>query len=425
MSKIVFSDKQASIVRHNINETLLVCEGTPRSGKTTSLHFRYARFLIESRDESHLVVAYNQEQAYRLMLEGDGTGLINIFGNNARLRSSKEGDYLQIQTPNGVKKVFYKGGGKKSDTKAITGMSLGSVAFMEINLLHMDMVQECFRRTYAAVDRWHIADLNPPSPHHPVIKDVFEVQETHWVHWTPNDNPILTEKRKEEIRTTLMKSPYLYARDWEGKRLLPQGLVYGSFSHDVNVTQRMIGEPYEMFFEADGGQSDATSCSCNIVTLVGDKFRMYRVAHYYHSGADTGEVKAMSQYAREIKQFIDWCMREFQMPYEHFGVDPACKSLREELHAIGVMTDKSNNNSHDVSGGKKGAEVGIERVNNVMANEQFFILERNQDRYDHYNFFKEIEMYSRDNNGVPIDDYDHAMDELRYATNYFYVRYVL
>ncbi|EOR26229.1 phage terminase large subunit [Niallia nealsonii AAU1] len=40
-------------------------------------------YLIRSRDQNHLVVAYNQEQAYRLIMECDGIGLIYIFGNLA------------------------------------------------------------------------------------------------------------------------------------------------------------------------------------------------------------------------------------------------------------------------------------------------------------------------------------------------------
>ncbi|PFC87148.1 PBSX family phage terminase large subunit, partial [Bacillus cereus] len=91
-----------------------------------------------------------------------------------------------------------------------------------------------------------------------------------------------------------------------------------------------------MYFTADGGQSDATSCSCHIVVRYEDKFRLLRVANYYHSGKDTGQVKAMSTYAKEIKRFIEWCVKKFEMHYTEVFVDPACKSLREELHLIGI-----------------------------------------------------------------------------------------
>lgn len=361
-----------------------------------------------------------------MFIDGDGTGLKHIFGDLATIKHSENGDYLEVVTPKGVKKVFYKGAGKVDSVKAITGMSLGSVVFCEINLLHMDMIQECFRRTFAAQFRYHLADLNPPAPRHPVIEKVFDVQKTKWKHWTIQDNPIITDERKQEIYETLKKNPYLFARDWEGKRVMPEGVIYSMFDMDKHIEPALRGKPFEMYFTADGGQSDATSCSCNIVTRHNEKFRLNRVAHYYHSGADTGQVKAMSVYAKEIKEFILYCVEKFGMRYSEVFVDPACKSLREELHLLGIETSRADNNAKDAKGaGGKGAgiEVGIERAQNSINNEQFFLVEN--DRYDHYNFIKEVGMYVRDKNGKPIDEQNHALDEFRYSNNYFYRRYVV
>ncbi len=419
---IRFSDKQLEAIYRPFDHSLDVFEGTPRSGKTTAGHFRYSDYLVWTRDTNHLITAYNQEQAYRLFIDGDGTGLMHIFGNLAAIKHDEHGSHLEVHTPNGIKKVYYKGGGKSNSVGAITGMSLGSVVFCEINLLHMTMIQECFRRTFAARDRYHLADLNPPAPFHPVIKEVFEVQDTNWLHWTIQDNPIITEERKQEIYEILKKNPYLLRRDWFGERVMPQGVIYSVFDLNVNSLPAIRGKIYEMYFVADGGQSDATSCSCNVVVRYEDKFRLLRVANYYHSGADTGQTKAMSVYAKEINEFIKWCVDKFEMRYSEFFVDPACKSLREELHLIGINTTRADNNAVDGKQKGGGIETGIERFQNIITNEQFFIVET--DKYDHYHFLKEIGMYVRMDNGKPIDDFNHALDEARYASNYFYKRYV-
>lgn len=378
--------------------------------------------MCETRDENHLIVAYNQEQAYRLIIDGDGTGLMHIFGNLAEIKHDEHGSHLKIHTPKGIRRLYYKGGAKSNSVGSVTGMSLGSVVFCEINLLHMSMIQECFRRTFAALDRFHMADLNPPAPSHPVIKEVFDVQDTLWTHWTPNDNPILTDERKEDIKKALMKNPYLYKRDWLGQRVMPEGLIYSMFDVDENKWEMIQGKPVEMFFSADGGQSDATSCSCNIVVLHEGKYKLLRVANYYHSGADTGQVKAMSVYAKEIKQFMEWCYNKFELRYSNVFVDPACKALREELHLIGIMTRGADNNASDKLGNAKGMEVGIERLQTLMGDRQFMIVE--SDQYDHYHFLREIGLYVRTENGKPIDDYNHSLDECRYAANYFFKRYV-
>ena len=291
----------------------------------------------------------------------------------------------------------------------------------------MDFIQEAFRRTWAAKLRYHLADLNPPAPQHPVIKDVFDVQNTLWTHWTMDDNPILSEERKQSIIQSLKKNPYLYKRDVLGQRVMPQGVIYGLFDLEKNIKDNLVGEPIEMYFNGDGGQSDATSMSCNIVTKHREDnktfFRLNRVAHYYHSGAETGQVKAMSTYAVELRAFIQWCVSKYQMRYTDIWIDPACRSLREELHKLGIQTRGALNNAHDVSSKAKGIEVGIERGQNIISSGQFLLVNHQEEEYDHYYFLKEIGLYSRDDNGRPIDKDNHAMDEFRYSVNVFYKRY--
>src|SRR5699024_4136857 len=122
-------------------------------------------------------------------------------------------------------------------------------------------------------------------------------------------------------------------------------------------------------------------------------------------------------------KFMDWCIDKYEKRYTEVFVDPACRSLREELHMKGILTKRADKNDQDEKTQDGGIEVGIERFQNSITNEQFFLVET--DRYDHYDFAKEIGMYVRDDNGNPIDDWNHAMDEARYANNYFYRRYVL
>ena len=197
------SAKQIDFLNRPFDRTLDVAEGTPRSGKTTACILRFYDFLNTSKDSNFLVVGASQQQAFRLAMDGDGNGLIHLFGRQANLKHDDHGDHLEALTCSGVKKIYYKGGAKADSDKTIRGLSLGGVYFCEIDILHMNMIQECFRRTYAAHIRWHLADLNPPAPMHPVITDVFNVQDTRWTHWTVDDNPIITPERKEEAGRTV------------------------------------------------------------------------------------------------------------------------------------------------------------------------------------------------------------------------------
>lgn len=419
---MVWSDKQRELLAAPYVHCLEVNEGTPRSGKTTLSVARFAWHIWNTKDSNHLVLAYNQELAFKLVFDCDGFGLIHIFPNIYKMRHDDLGDHMELQTPNGVKRIYYKGAGKADSHKAITGMSLGSVFFCEINLLHMDAIQEAFRRTYAARDRWHIADLNPPAPHHPVISQVFDVQDTKWTHWTIHDNPVISDERKEELRRALEKNTFLYRRDWLGERTIPQGVIYHMFDYKTHIQAKIPdgAQKIEMFFAGDGGLTDATSISCNVICRHKDRYELYRVANWYYGGGD----KAMSVQAKEIvHNFFPYCRQLTGMRESDIYIDPACKALRKEIELFGLYTTAADNNGRDVRGSVKGIEVGIEYLQSAMTDGRFFVVEN--PRFGHYEMLKEIGMYSVDDHGRPMDAYNHAMDEMRYANNHFYKNYVI
>lgn len=421
----MLSNKQEKFIFAPFRHTLDVAEGTPRSGKTTACVLRYFLFLNLSPDTNHLIVGATQTQAFRLAMDSDGNGLLHLF-KDAIIRHDEFGDYLEVMADSGIKKIYYKGGAKADSDKSIRGLSLGSAYFCEIDILHQNMVQECFRRTYAAKIRWHLADLNPPAPLHPVIRDVFDVQDTNWTHWTVDDNPIISPGRKMELQKTLSRNPYLYRRDWLGERCIPQGVIYSMFDHQKHVVSSIPQEEQkiEMFFAGDGGLSDATSIGCYVVTRGTGGFKLYRMAGWYYSGADTGITKAMSVQAREIcSSFFLYCRRLTQKRESSIKIDPACKALRAELDLLGYYTDKADNNNRDIKGSSKGIKVGIEYLQSSISDGRFYLVENEE--YGHLDFLKEIGMYCVDDNGNPVDAYNHAMDECRYAHNYFYKNYIL
>lgn len=426
MTQVSWSGKQAALLEGPYKHCLEVFEGTPRSGKTTCAVARAAWFYWNTPDRNHMILAFNQEQAFKLVMDCDGLGLMHIFPGLWEMKHDDYGDHMLLHTPSGDKRIYYKGGGKADSHKSFTGMSFGSVFFCEINLLHMNAIQEAFRRTMAARIRWHIADLNPPAPNHPVISEVFEVQDTNWTHWTPDDNPALTEQRKKELFDTLSKNKYLLERDWYGHRVIPEGVIYSMFDPKTHIVQDIpVGEMcVEMFFSGDGGLTDATSISCNVITRRMDggklKYRLYRVANWYYDGGN----RAMSTQAREIAQtFAPWCRNKFRMRESCWKIDPACKALRKELELFGIMTDSADNNAHDIKRSTKGIRVGIEYLQSAIEGGLFYCVE--SDQYGHADFLREIGMYCVDAHGEPVDAYNHALDEARYANNYFYKTYVL
>lgn len=420
---IEWGAKQANTIMAPFDHALDWLEGTPRSGKTTAGTMRFARHLLKSRDNIHLVTAYSAEQAYRLIMDGDGMGLLHIFKGVCRTSHDDSGAHLLIKLPNGEKKVYWKGGGKADSHKAITGMSLGSVYFCEINLLHDSMIQECFRRTYAAKDRWHIADLNPPSPADPCIKNVLNVQDCRFIHWTCADNPILSPERLHEIETACKKSPFLYKRDWLGERTIPEGVIYWMFNPSLHIVDRLPDGfvPIEAFVTGDGGTTDATSIDFYLAGFLGDSFttgpkeyRLYRVGNWYY---DKGQM-AMSDQARHIVgEFLPYMRRKYGVREDGIYIDPACKALRLEIEKYGLQTNGADNNAHDIKGTTKGLKCGVEMLQSGIHDGRFFLVD--DPIYGVEPFVKEVGLYCTDDKGEPVDAYNHAMDAARYGYNHF------
>ena len=426
---IEWGTKQSELIMLPFDRTLDWLEGTPRSGKTTAGIMRFARHLIKSRDNLHLVTGYSAEQAFRLIMDGDGFGLMHIFKGHCRTSHDDSGAHLLIRLPDGEKKVYWKGGGKADSHKAITGMSLGSVYFCEINLLHLNMIQECFRRTYAAKDRWHIADLNPPSPADPCIRNVLDVQDSRFMHWTCADNPVLTPERLKEIEAACRKSPFLYKRDWLGERVIPEGVIYWMFSTEKHIVSRLPDDftMVEAFVAGDGGTTDATSIGFYIAGFMGDRYapgpkeyRLYRVGNWHY---DRGQM-AMSDQAKAIcGEFLPYMRQKYHMKENGVYIDPACKALRLEIEKFGVMTEGADNNSHDVRGSSKGLKVGIEMLQSGLNDGNVFLVE--DERYGTEPFVKEAGLYCVNERGEPIDAYNHTCDEFRYGYNHFAKTYGL
>lgn len=426
---ITWSEKQAGLIAAPYDYALDWLEGTPRSGKTTAGTMRFARHLIMSRDTNHLVVGYSAEQAFRLIMDGDGMGLLHIFAGHCRTSHDDSGAHLLIHLPSGDKKVYWKGGGKADSHKAITGMSLGSVYFCEINLLHDSMIQECFRRTYAAKDRWHIADLNPPSPADPVIKNVLEIQNSRFLHWTCVDNPILSPQRLAEIEAACKKSPFLYKRDWLGERVIPEGVIYWMFDPAKHILDR-IPQGFvhvEAFVAGDGGTTDATSIGFYIAGFFGDpifsgprNYKLYRVGNWYY---DKGQMAMSDQAKKIVGEFLPYMRRKYNIKESTILIDPACKALRLEIEKLGCMTQGADNNAHDVKGSTKGLRCGVEMLQNSLQNERFMLVE--DSLYGTEPFVKEAGLYCADDKGNPVDAYNHALDECRYGNNYFLKNYGL
>lgn len=78
---------------------------------------RFYDFLNTSKDSNFLVVGASQQQAFRLVMDGDGNGLTHLFGRQAHLKHDDHGDHLEALTCAGLKKSTTRAGPRQTATR--------------------------------------------------------------------------------------------------------------------------------------------------------------------------------------------------------------------------------------------------------------------------------------------------------------------
>ena len=201
------------------------------------------------------------------------------------------------------------------------------------------------------------------------------------------------------------------------------------FNPDRHIIPRLpVGFiPVEAFVAGDGGTTDATSIGFYIAGFMGDAFGMaarqyilIRCGNWYYDG---GQMAMSDQAKKIVGEFLPYMRKRYQITESAIFIDPACKALRLEIEKLGLQTQGADNNGHDIKGSSKGLKVGVEMLQSGIQNDRFFIVE--DPVYGAEPFLKEVGLYCTDAKGEPIDAYNHAMDETRYAYNYFAKQYGL
>jgi len=147
--------------------------------------------------------------------------------------------YLTIKGTN--KRVYMFGGNNKASFKLFKGITAGGVYIDEVSECHSNTIAESFNRTVASADRRHIWTLNPDVPTHWIYRDYLDGYDKNktkgykWFHFLLDDNPVLTDERKEELR--FQYTGIFYKRYVLGLRVRAEGGCYPSWNDDLIIDQ--------------------------------------------------------------------------------------------------------------------------------------------------------------------------------------------
>lgn len=284
-------------------------EGAYRSSKSVSNTLAFALYLENTKDTVHLVIASTVASARNIVEDGDGAlGLKYYFGNKYKETKYKGNDAGIIKTKNGKKVVVYLGGAMESSFKLFRGWSVGGIVLEELNLLHKNTINEAKGRILLAKDPKVFISHNPVSSRHPIYEWLEELEQKDLVnydHSTLEDNPALTEERKNQIKSEFDPDSLFYKQYILGQRVDAEGLVYKLY--DYSVFDEFDPKEYiDYVFTADIGDGP----SATVFQCLGLRkgFKSVDVLFEYRHRNDDKENKMNPkqpfQYAEDLKNFI-------------------------------------------------------------------------------------------------------------------------
>ena len=215
-----------------------------------------------------------------------------------------------------------------------------------------------------------------------------------YLHFTMDDNLSLSEKIKERYRS--MYTGVFFQRYILGLWCVAEGIIYDMFDTARHVfeiaTEALVPARY---VSCDYGTQNATVFLLWQKSIIG---KWYCVREYYYSGRDKGKQKTDSEYADELKKWLD------RDKVKAVIVDPSAASFIAELRKRGFPVLKAKNDVLD----------GIRLVGSLL----------NRDRIGFYKCcketIKEFASYIWDAKAVehgedkPVKQFDHCMDAVRY-----------
>ncbi len=223
---------------------LSVWEGAVRSSKTVIALIAFAVYMRQSPETRFLMSGRTIGTIEQNCILNE-FGLLNLLrGAEYKHVGEKRAVVFYIEGSDGriVKKtVIVQGASTIKDFMALRGQSYGGWFADEINMHDREFVVEALKRTAASHDRRHLWTLNPGGPKDWIYRDYLDRYDAmapeqrdvlggyHWWHFTPQDNPAMTESMIAALEMQYPKGSVFYQRYVLGLRAVAEGLVYPFF----------------------------------------------------------------------------------------------------------------------------------------------------------------------------------------------------
>lgn len=398
-----FSQKQKKVLtwwcqNSPVNEKDgIIADGAIRSGKTVSMSLSFVMWAMSSFDGQNFAMCGKTIGSFRrnvlfwlkLMLRSRGYSITDHRADN-----------LLVVRKNGKENYFYIFGGKDERSQdLIQGITLAGVFFDEVALMPESFVNQATGRCSVKGSKFWF-NCNPDGPYHWFkVNWIDKCKEKNilYLHFTMDDNLSLAEDIKKRYRS--MYTGVFFKRYILGLWAVAEGIIYDMFSKEKHTKD--IKEFFHIlingnrYVSCDYGTQNAT------VFLLWNKGRdgkWYCIREYYYSGRDKAKQKTDSEYADDLKEWLEG------IQIKAIIVDPSAASFIAELRKRGYKVLKAKNDVLD----------GIRLVGTLLNLEQLVFASSCKETIKEFASYVWDEKALERGEDKPTKQHDHCLDACRY-----------
>ena len=332
-----FSPKQLRVLTwwHDPGREALICDGAVRSGKTFAMGLSFFLWAQAEFDGRQFGICGKTIASVRRNLLSELVPCLRRLGMEVR---DRRGEHLLTVRFRGHENRFLLFGGRDESSAAlIQGSTLAGVLLDEAALMPRSFVEQAAARCSVAGSRlWF--NCNPEGPQHWFYQEwILKAEERRALrlHFTMEDNPVLTERIRERYRRNC--SGAFYRRFVLGEWAEAEGRVYDFFD-----PERDAAEAPEDGFSAWRVSADYGTVNPASFGLWGLREGVwYRVREFYYDSRKAGRQRTDAEYAEDLERLAGG--REIQRVIVH----PSAASFMETLRRRGFRVVKADNDVAD------------------------------------------------------------------------------
>ena len=370
----------------------IICDGSIRSGKTVCMAIGFVLWSMGNFNGQNFAICGKTIASLRrnvIML------MPQLLGGIVEITDRRSDNMLIIRAGEVTNKYYMFGGRDESSYQLVQGITLAGVLLDEVALMPRSFVEQVMARCSVEGSKlWF--NCNPEGPTHWFYEEWIKPCERRnmlHLHFTMNDNPSLSAKKKAEYES--MYTGVFYARYIQGLWVRAEGLVYPMFDRARHIVHRMpaYSRRHRYYVAIDYGTVNPFAAGLYDYSPVEQTATM--IKELYYDGGSMNRVDNEAYYKMLEKLIGDY-------PIEYIVIDPSASSMIETIQKYGRWSCVRADN--DVIN-------GIQDVTKFL-NAGKLLFHR-----DCRNTFNEFEAYSwdeeKDEDSI-IKENDHSMDQVRY-----------